>query len=231
MTLLDRRPQESAREYAYRSLKADIVNLTLPPGESISEQEIAVRLNVSRTPVREAFIKLAQDNLLDILPQKGTYVSLIDVRQVAESKFARETLEREVVQLACKAFPFEGLFELQSNIMLQELCIAEQNYHKFFLLDEDMHGTIFKCSNKGRIWSMLQQLNTHYNRVRMLNLSVGYDWEQLVSQHKTLMAALRDHDTVLAVSTIDTHLNKVVVDLEYLRKEYEQYFLPVAAPR
>lgn len=227
MRIIERFPQESAREYVYRLLKGNIVNLTLPPGQSISEQEIADYLQVSRTPVREAFIKLSQENLLDIVPQKGTYVSLIDPDQVEESKFARETLEREIIQEACRSFPGEALFELQSNVTLQELCINEKNYLKFFELDESMHGTIFKGCKKARIWFMLQQMNAHYNRVRMLNLAVGYDWGQLIQQHKTLLQAIREKDALLAKATIDIHLNKVVVDLAYLRQQYEYYFLPL----
>lgn len=221
--------QESAREYVYRLLKANIVNLTLQPGQGISEQEIAERLQLSRTPVREAFIKLAQEKLLDIYPQKGTYVSLIDTNQVEESKFARETLEKEVIQQACVAFPGDELFQLQSSLALQELCISEKNYQKFFELDEAMHGTIFKGCRKARTWSMLQQMNAHYNRVRMLNLVVGYDWDQLLHQHRELVRAIRENDKALARRTIDMHLNKVVMDLEYLRGEYGHYFLPLAS--
>ncbi len=226
MLIFERFHQESAREYVYRLLKTNIINLTLPPGQSISEQEIADRLKVSRTPVREAFIKLSQENLLDIVPQKGTYVSLIDTDQVEESKFAREILEREVVQQACLAFPKEELFQLQSYVALQELCIEEKNYFKFFELDEQMHGSIFKGCQKARIWSMLQQMNAHYNRVRILNLLVGYDWEQLLHQHKELVRAIREKNQTLARETINLHLNKVVVDLAYLRKEFGHYFVP-----
>jgi DNA-binding GntR family transcriptional regulator len=69
-------------------------------------------------------------------------------------------------------------------------------------------------------------MNAHYNRVRMLNLAVGFDWEELISQHKELVRAIREKDKALAKRTIDRHLNKVVVDLEYLRGEYSHYFLP-----
>jgi len=138
LLISERLNQESVREYVYRLLKTNITNLTLPPGQNISEKEIADLLNVSRTPVREAFIKLAQEHLLDIVPQKGTYVSLIDTDQVEESKFARETLEKEVIQQACVDFPKEELFQLQSYIALQELCVKEENYLQFFELDEKM---------------------------------------------------------------------------------------------
>jgi DNA-binding GntR family transcriptional regulator len=227
LNITEQLPQESIRGYVYRLIRLNIINLTLPPGKVVAEQDMADQLHVSRTPVREAFIKLAQENLLDILPQKGTYVSLIDVDQVEESKFVRETLERKVVQMACAAFPKEELFQLQSYVALQELCIAEKNYQKFFELDERMHGTIFKACNKSRAWSMLQQMNAQYNRVRMLNLSAGFDWELLILQHKDLVRAIKEKDSKLAETTTDQHLNKVVVDLEQLRSEYGHYFLPL----
>ena len=226
MNIVEQLPQESIREYVYRLLRLNIINLSIPPGQSISEQDIADQLHVSRTPVREAFIKLAQENLLDIVPQKGSYVSLIDIGQVEESKFARETLERKVIEMACVSFPADELFQLQANVTLQDLCISEKNYLKFFELDEIMHGIFFKGCRKGRTWSMLQQMNAQYNRVRMLNLSVGYDWDQIIHQHKELIRAIREKDMDLGKYMIDLHLNKVVVDLEYLQAEYCHFFLP-----
>lgn len=226
MLIIEQNPHESIREYVYRFLKLNIIDLNLPPGQSISEQDVATQLRVSRTPVREAFIKLSQENLLDIIPQKGTYVSLIDTAQVEESKFARETLEKEVIQQACADFPSEELFQLQSCLALQELCISEKNYHRFFELDENMHSIIFKGCKKARIWNMLQLMNAHYNRVRIMNLKgKEFEWDQLLEQHRELVKAIREKDAALGKRTIDLHLNKVVVDLEHLRKEQGHYFL------
>ena len=228
MLIIEQNPQESIREYVYRFLKLNIINLNLPPGQSISEQDVATQLKVSRTPVREAFIKLSQENLLDIIPQKGTYVSLIDTDQVEESKFVRETLEKEIIQQACTNFPVEELFQLQSSLALQELCINEKNYHRFFELDESMHGIIFKGCKKSRTWSMLQLMNAHYNRVRILNLKDrAFEWDQLLVQHRELVRAISEQDVALGRKVIDLHLNKVVVDLEHLRAEHSDYFLRI----
>ncbi|WP_371372951.1 GntR family transcriptional regulator [Sporomusa aerivorans] len=228
MLLIEQNPQESIREYVYRFLKLNIIHLNLPPGQNISEQDVATQLQVSRTPVREAFIKLAQENLLDIIPQKGTYVSLIDTEQVEESKFVRETLEKEIIQHACTQFPAEELFQLQSSLALQELCISEKNYLRFFELDEAMHGIIFKGCKKSRTWNMLQLMNAHYNRVRILNLKdKAFEWDQLLVQHRELVRAISEQDIVLGAKIIDVHLNKVVVDLEHLRAEHSDYFMQI----
>jgi DNA-binding GntR family transcriptional regulator len=139
----------------------------LIPGQNISEKEMADVLNVSRTPVREAFIKLSQEELLDIYPQKGTYVSMIDLNHVEESRFMRASLERAVIKQVCQAFPAESLFELQLNLSTQELCMDENNHDKLFKLDEDFHGLIFTGCNKKRVWIAIQQMSTHFNRVRV----------------------------------------------------------------
>lgn len=216
--------QESSREYVYRCLKENIMQLRLEPGSVLSEKEVAAVLNVSRTPVREAFIQLAREYLLDILPQKGTYVSYIDLENVEESVFLREKVEREVVKLACTHFPVDKLFELQSNLSLQQLCIDEENYLKLFELDEALHKSIFEGCKKARIWSLIQQINTHYNRVRLLNFAGKYDWATILKQHQELVRAIREKNVELGTEIIDLHLNKVRIDLRDLLVDYAHYF-------
>lgn len=223
--VLSRNPQESTREYVYRSLKSYIMDFTLPPGSALSEKEMANLLNVSRTPVREAFIQLAQERLLDIMPQKGTYVSLIDLEDVEESRFLRETLETAVMRIACHQFPREMLFELQSHITIQELCFTEKHFDKFFALDEDIHRVIFTGCNKRRTWAMMQQMHGHYNRVRWLNVAGGgYDLLTILEHHTQLVQAIREGDEELGVRTLHNHLNKVLIDINDLRAQYSDYF-------
>jgi len=224
LSVIERITQESTREYVYRFLKLNIMQLRIVPGSALSEKEISQLLGVSRTPVREAFIQLSQEYLLDILPQKGTYVSLIDIENVEESKFLRETVEKAVIAIACTEFPSENFFDLQSNIVLQELCLKEKNYLKFYELDEALHKIIFAGCKKARIWSMIQQMHTHYNRVRMLNIAGGYDALPVLNQHKQLVKAILEKDLELGMQTIGLHLNKVNFDIEDLRRDYAHYF-------
>ena len=106
----------SSREAVYTTLKQLILSLKLPPGTAISEKEISLEFNVSRTPVRESFVRLAQEGLLEVYPQRGTYVSLIQVDLVEEARFMREQLERAVIRLACVQFPDEHMKILEQNL-------------------------------------------------------------------------------------------------------------------
>lgn len=215
---------ESTREYAYRVLKTNIMRLNISPGSALSEKDIAVLLNISRTPVREAFIRLSQEYLLDVVPQKGTYVTLIDLDNVKESKFLRETVEKEVIKLACSEFPNDKLIELQSCLALQENCIRNNQPINFFELDEMLHSTIFAGCHKTRVWTITQQMHTHYNRVRIMNVSRGHDMPRILAQHREIVRAIQEHDVQLGNETIYYHINKVSFDLNELLKNYPDYF-------
>ena len=140
LEISEKKKYESIREYALRIMNKNLLNMNLAPGMALSEQEIANELEISRTPVREAFIRLAHDNLLDILPQKGTYVAKIDLGQVAESIFLRETMEHAIMQAACTTFSESSLQKLQSCLDLQELCVKRNDFPRFFEMDGTFWG-------------------------------------------------------------------------------------------
>ena len=221
----DKLPQESIGEYAYRLLSSNILSLNLVPGTALSEKDIADLLQISRTPVREAFIRLAQENLLDILPQRGTYVAKIDLDQVAESRFLRETMENAVIKIVCNDLPKEDLLQLQACLDLQELCVNKEDYMKFFELDDTMHGLIFEACHKIRIWKMIKQMSLNYNRVRMLTLTKGYyELPKLFDQHRQIVEAIIQKDQELGERIIGLHINKVITDIEELKQTYKGYF-------
>ena len=99
MKLLEKLPGENARTYAVRVLMDNIIRLELAPGSSVSENELSVRMNLSRTPVREALIELSKLELVEILPKRGSYITRIDYDLIEESRFMRLTLEAAVLKL------------------------------------------------------------------------------------------------------------------------------------
>ncbi|MCR5757939.1 MAG: GntR family transcriptional regulator [Selenomonas sp.] len=221
----ERMVHEKAGDYVWRVLSESILNLQLLPGESMSEQEVAKALNVSRTPVREAFFELSKGSLLDIYPQKGTYVAQIDLHQVAESIFLRENLEHAVMELACQEFPEESLLALQMNLMQEKSCIAKKNGKVFFQLDEEFHQIIFAGCGKERIWAMIVQMSQNYNRVRIMNLQDGfYEVDKLYHQHLEIVAAIEAHDWSKGAVAMDEHIHKVIPDLQVLCNRYPEYF-------
>src|SRR5690554_1585330 len=101
MSTTKRQLKESARDYALRLIKESIISLSLIPGSMVSESELSIKLGLSRTPVREALIELSKSQVVEIFPQKGIYISLIDPVLVEEDRFLRLVLEQAMVRMAC----------------------------------------------------------------------------------------------------------------------------------
>ncbi len=212
------------RDYVRDTLKKQIMELKLEPGRFISEKEIMEMLQVSRTPIREALVQLAQEGLIETIPQKGSFISPIDLGHVEESRFIRETLEAAVVREACGKLNAEQLLELQNLIAMQELCVQEGNFARLFDLDEDFHRTMINACGRPRTWLLLQQMNTHYNRLRLLRLADNYAWQLIVAQHQEIADAIRGNRPDEAERVLRAHLSRVEDEKEELKLKYPAYF-------
>ncbi|QOY38202.1 GntR family transcriptional regulator [Anaerobacillus isosaccharinicus] len=227
MTVLDFSNKKSTTmaTKVYDFLKNEIIRLKLPPGMSISENEIAVRLQVSRTPVREAFLRLSQEDLITVYPQKGSIVSLIDLDHLEESRYMREHLEVATAILACEDFSEEDFNEINGNLEAQTRCIAEKNYQKFYELDDEFHSIIFSACNKARIWNVIDNMmSINFSRMRYLSLSEKLNTDKIISQHHEIVEAIKERNPLRAEKVVREHLNLVVIDRKDLNKKYPNYF-------
>lgn len=214
----------TTRDYAYEELREQIIMLKLHPGQRVSENEMSMMLEVSRTPIREAFVRLEQEKLLEVYPQKGTFVSFIDLNYVEEVRFIREHLERAIVKEACKNFDPFYMAEMKQNIKYQKEAVEKNDYNKLFELDETFHRSISVGNAKERIWSVIQQMNAHLNRIRILSLSANYDYELILSQHERIIEAIKQHEEDEADQVMEEHLRKLTFEQENLLKEFPAYF-------
>lgn len=214
----------SVGDYVYEVIKRNIITLNLAPGNRVSEQEISDLLNVSRTPVREAFIKLSKEGLLYALPQRGTYISYIDLGIVEDARFIRESLEKSVLKIATEKFPEELLHVLHDNINIQKRLIGQRLFFEFLEMDEEFHKTIFKGCNKERTWSFIEQINSEYKRVRMLTFIADINWKNVIEQHKQILESIRTHDEHMGQEVIGNHIKKLIFEQVELKEKYPQYF-------
>lgn len=216
--------QASVGSNAYSVIKEQIINLELEPGEKISESELGSRLEVSRTPIREAFKRLAQEGLIDIYPQRGSFVSQIDESYVEEGRFMREHMELAVIELACQKIPNDYFLDLEESILLQEKSVEAKNYKRLFQLDEYFHQVFFLRCDKERTWTAVQNMMANLNRTRMLSLASEFNWEMIVLQHKQILEAVAKKDPDKAKAIMKEHLTMVNVDITKLKLQYGSYF-------
>lgn len=215
----------STRDAVYMQLKEQILKLELVPGTPLSENETSLLFNVSRTPVRESFLRLAQEGLVQVLPQRGTFVSLIDTALVEEARFMREQLEKAVIRLACSDFPEAFLALLEENLSNQQECIPKKDDKSMFELDEHFHRILFEGCSKSNTWSLMQQMNAHLNRSRMLRLVDDHNWEHLYEQHRRMANAIKLHDSAAAERIMSEHLALNIADQALLKEKYPNYYI------
>lgn len=215
---------ESSKDYVYRMLFKNIVFCRMLPGESISENTISEIFSVSRTPVRESVLKLAADELIYVYPQKGTYVSYINMDRIRESTFMRVLLETEALKLACRAFKGDEIFSLKSNLERQVFCYRNNNLTEVLELDNRFHGMIFEFNSLSRVWKALQGISAEQYRIRYLKLMDNWRWNETIEEHQMLIQDIQSGNGEKAALDIKSHINKIFDDANFLEQKHKTFF-------
>lgn len=212
------------KDYVYNVLKENIMNLSITPGTTLRKEEIAKEFKVSRTPIREAFVKLKEEGLIDVYPQRGTFVSFIDLNKVQEAKFMREALESKIVKLACEVFPDDKIFDLEANLKVQEMSLKQNNYIKLFEYDNEFHKMLFDGCDMANIWTAIEQISNHLNRMRVLSLSADFNRSDVIEDHQKLIDTIKNRNCKEALKAMNSHISRIKFDQEKLKNEYPDYF-------
>lgn len=223
LEILTREEGETARDYIKRVLLHNIVNVYLVPGEQIQETEICSQLNVSRTPVREALLELEQIRIINIYPQRGTYVSLIDSAMVEDVRYLRYVLESDLAAIACDLVKQEDIDFLYENIQLQKLYNG-RNPDKLMLLDDLFHSRIYEICGKEYLHHMVSRISAHFDRTRKLSYVVKPP-VLIIEDHEKIVKALKHGDKELAREVSREHLRRSTEDAPVLQAAYPEYYV------
>lgn len=216
---------ETIAARVYRDLRRDIVDLILPPRTRLSEKELSDRLGVSRSPIREAILKLADEGLIWVRPQSGTAVAPILVSDVFDGQFVRESLERAALERAIAALDRAGEAELREIIALQRTYAATRNDDHFFQADEDMHAAFFRIAGHERSWRIVQNAKVQMNRVRRLAFNMPLKVDAILSEHEKIVAAALARDADTALAELTAHLRRLFATVESLMASHSDFFL------
>jgi len=219
MIISPRGQRETGRDYAFRTLKENIIQLELEPGSMVSENELAMQMGLSRTPVREALMALAKVRLIEVYPQRGSAVAAIDYDLVEEACFMRGVLEIAVVELVCRMASKEQIVELEDNVTLQERYLEDGRMEALMQLDNDLHRLLFAIAHKEQTWEMLSGFTVHFDRVRRMALDAPRN-DRNVADHRAIVQAIADGDVRAAREAMEIHLNRFRVDEALLRDRF-----------
>lgn len=214
----------STSRRVYSSLREAIIAGELEPGQRISENELAERLSVSRTPIREALTLLRDERFVQVVPQLGTLVTRISSAAVADAQFVREALECAAVRVAAERADRNDIAALEGLIRRQEEVVAETNYERFALLDDEFHAAICEISGRGFAWEVAQRAKGHLSRVRRLSLPQPNYLSTMVVEHHAVLDALRRGSPDDAEAALRHHLRMVLSAVPALRDEHPDYF-------
>ncbi|PXW95219.1 GntR family transcriptional regulator [Sphaerotilus hippei] len=219
-------PERSYTQQVYQRLRDAIVRGTLPPRFSLSEATIAATLEVSRTPVREALVQLADEQLVQIQRKVGTLVAPISMNRLDEGRFARSTLEcASHVQLAQTITPVQ-LDEFAGIVDQQRSAVAKGEVGEFFRLDELMHRRLFEFAGRPHVWEMLQPMKRQFDRVRWLLLDGVADHAQLaLAEHEQILALMAARDVGRLGAAVAGHIDRVGRQLPQVRQRAPDHFV------
>lgn len=206
------------------SLRERIVRGELAPGTRLSEQDIATSYGLSRQPVREAFIRLAGEGLLDVRPQRGTFVRKILVGEVETSRFVREAVEADLVRLAAGAAS-EGDIAQLHDMLDEQTQVLTREAGAFMRLDEQFHRSLAEIAGKPGAWTHLEPIKMHMDRVRYLTVA-EFPLDRLVREHRTIVEAIARHDPDAAEAAVRLHLRGVLSDLPLIVSAQPDCFEP-----
>lgn len=208
----------------YMTLRRAIVALHLAPGSIVNEKLLCNQLEISRTPLREAILQLQSENLVNIVPNSGTYVSRIDLQSVFDGQLVRDALEMKVVRLAASRTTPQFERQLDFNMHQQKRLALELDYDGFYELDEAFHSMICEFGSSNHVWRILNGAKAQLDRVRRLSYPIPSHLDVVLSEHTSIVDGLKLRDPEAAAVAMKVHLDRVFTMVRKHIIERRDYF-------
>ena len=211
-------------DQVYALLRRTIVTLRLPPGAAIVEKDITQQLGISRTPVRDAVRLLAEEGLVDIKPQSGTFVALIDQEQLEEGRLIRKALEVEGIKLACTHVTQAAVDSLYNLIDLQERAAGRGDDIAFIDFDDRFHRQISEMSGHLRLWKVINSVKAQLDRARLMSVPLPGHNHRVIGQHQAIADALQKRNEERCVRALEYHLDDSYAQLSKVMEQHRELF-------
>ena len=208
----------------YDDLHRAIVTLSLKPGSRIDKEEVCQRLGVSRQPVADALARLAEERLVEVVPQKGTYVSRLSLSDILQAAFVRRAIEVATVEAIAAHMSDESLKGLERNIAYQTTALREKDTEGFYALDLRFHAMIFESMAMRGAMEVAERSRAQLERPRRLFLPASKRTQATLREHRAILAGLSARDADAAASAMGGHLDAIVAEVKKLASEQPDLF-------
>ena len=214
----------TAASKIYSELRAELVSLQRRPGEAVSEAEIALSYGISRTPVREAILKLSDEGLLEIFPQSGIFVAPIPLAALPEAIIIRKALEATTAQMAAERATVSQILVLHSILQRQREASAARDREAFHQADEKFHATIAEVAGYPGIWTLILQVKVHVDRYRRLTLPQQGRIPLVIAEHEVILGAIEAHNPSDARIAMEGHLQNLLGNISTTQNINPEFF-------
>jgi len=202
--------------WAYNIIRDAIITMKLLPGETLNEKETCAELGISRTPMREAVLRLAQEGLVNIVPSGGTFVNKIVMRKVIEGHLVRSSLEMRTIRLTARSF--DPVYERDLDLLLfrQQDAAKRRDVNEAFKVDNEFHRLLCRIAGFPNVWQTIHNATGQLDRVRRRGFpKMGY-FDEVIEEHEALYAALKARDDDEAARLLKEHLGGISAVVEYV---------------
>jgi DNA-binding GntR family transcriptional regulator len=201
-----RNQQDSQSEIAYRILKEKIITLEYPPATLLNEAQLMTELNLGRTPIREALQRLAFDNLVVILPRRGTIVADLNMSDIQKIFEIRLELEAQAAYLAARRATPVQIAEMEALFADADEIISQGNHHQLIDLDHQLHRLLAQGAQNEFLEEILDRLYTHILRLWYVSLHQVGRLAEAIQEHRDIIAAVKAGDGERAAQIMRAHI-------------------------
>lgn len=208
----------------YLSLRDAILTLEYSPGQILRKQPVCEALNVSRSPVSEAIARLANDGLVRVRAQTGSYIARFSMEEIRESAFLREALELAAIDHLAPVITDAQIALLEKNLASQEALVRTGDFAGFYDMDSQMHGLLMSFTGFKRLAQMADSVWLQVSRARRLILPEPGRVDETLREHRAIVDALATHDGEAARLATRAHLRQLLSYLEPLEERRPDLF-------
>jgi GntR family transcriptional regulator, rspAB operon transcriptional repressor len=215
---------QPAAPQVFAQLRDMILSLRLAPGTALSRSDLQRQFGVSSTPVRDALMRLDEAGLVEVFPQSGTFVSLIDVPLARQAQFLRRAIEQEAVRVLAEAPGVDLISRLRAVIVEQSSRAREDDLEGFNEADLAFHKLLYDAAGVPDLWALVRSRSGHIDRIRRLHLPIGDKAEQIMRDHSAIVDAIAKGKPNRAQTELRDHLSRSLAFSDELRARFPGYF-------
>lgn len=210
------------RDVVFNTLREAILRGDLVAGERLMELQLASKLGVSRTPIREAIRMLEQEGLAITIPRKGAIVAGMTEKDMQDVLEIREALEELSVQVACDKITDDEIKQLHKNMKKFEAALQSGDLKRMAQADVEFHDVIYQATDNPKLISMLNNLREQMYRYRVEYLKKPENYEQLLNEHEAIYNGIAEKNKDAVTLVIRKHISNQVDAVKHMIREQEK---------